>query len=220
MVVARLREVSHTVADRVLFDRLSLEVAAGESVAVMGPSGTGKTTLLSVLLGLVRPESGLVEVAGRDLSSMGASARARHRAGHVGMVFQFGELLPELSAMENVMLAAMLAGRRRGPSRDDARKLLAALGIEDVGVPAGAMSGGERQRVAIARAVINRPRLVLADEPTGALDAANRDHVAELLHALPRQWSCGVVVVTHDEKVAWGADRVVAFAAGRLAGVS
>ncbi|WP_349816403.1 ABC transporter ATP-binding protein [Streptomyces sp. MRC013] len=214
----RLQDVSHTVADRVLFDGLSLHVMAGESVAVMGPSGSGKTTLLSVLLGLIKPRNGLVEVAGMDLSSMGTSARARHRASHVGMVFQFGELLPELTAMENVMLAAMLAGRKRRRSQNGARQLLDDLGIKHPDEPVGTMSGGERQRVAIARAVVNRPSLVLADEPTGALDAANRDHVAELLHALPGQWGCGVVVVTHDESVARRADRVLTFSRGRLWG--
>ncbi|MEU4128317.1 ABC transporter ATP-binding protein [Streptomyces wuyuanensis] len=200
-----------------LLSGIDLTVAEGESVALMGPSGSGKSTLLSCALGLIRPDRGSVEVAGRDVVPLRSGAVARHRARHVGMVFQFGELLPELSAVENVMLAAMLGGARRSRSLNAAEELLHELGISDSSVATGSLSGGERQRVAIARALVNRPSLVLADEPTGALDDANRDRVSRLLYSLPSRWGCGLLVVTHDQDVASGATHVARILDGKIA---
>ncbi|MER5807867.1 ATP-binding cassette domain-containing protein [Streptomyces sp. NPDC002033] len=209
----------YAVDDRTLFDGLDLRLPVGESLAVMGPSGSGKSTLISCALGLVTPR-GAVRVAGADITRMKRRELARHRGAHTGVVFQFGELLPELTPVENVALAGLLAGAARRDVYDGAAKLLAELGVPGAERPTGTLSGGERQRTAVARALINRPALLLADEPTGALDEANRDAVADLLFQLPGRWGCGLLVVTHDEQVARRADRVLHLADGRLRAAS
>lgn len=213
--VLRVRGLSHAVGERRLFESLDLEVQAGESVVVMGPSGSGKSTLLSCILGLIRPDTGAVEVADTDVTALRGSALARHRSRHIGMVFQFGELLPELSPLDNVALAALLAG----VPRYDAYRQAGAL-LDELDVPAAAssehMSGGERQRTAVARALINSPALLLADEPTGALDTETRDRVADLLFSMPARHHCGLLVVTHDGDIAQRADRTLALADGAL----
>ncbi|MEU7283397.1 ABC transporter ATP-binding protein [Streptomyces sp. NPDC045431] len=215
--VLRLRGVRYDLPDRPLLTGVDLTIADGESVALMGPSGSGKSTLLSCVLGLVRPDDGVVEVAGTDTTRLRQAAAARHRARNIGMVFQFGELLPELTPLENVMLAAMLAGTGRAQALPRATELLGELGIAADSTATGALSGGERQRVAIARALVNRPPLVLADEPTGALDSENRDAVGRLLYGVPTRWGCALLVVTHDQELAGGADRLVRIADGAIA---
>ncbi|MEU8461723.1 ATP-binding cassette domain-containing protein [Streptomyces sp. NPDC029003] len=205
----------YAIDDRTLFDGLDLRLPVGGSLAVMGPSGSGKSTLISCALGLVTPR-GAVRVAGADITRMKRRELARHRGAHTGVVFQFGELLPELTPVENVALAGLLAGAARRDVYDEAAKLLAELGVPGAERPTGTLSGGERQRTAVARALINRPALLLADEPTGALDEANRDSVADLLFQLPGRWGCGLLVVTHDEQVARRADRLLHLADGRL----
>jgi len=207
--------LGYSVGGRELFAGLDLRVPDGESVAVLGPSGCGKSTLLSIVLGLVRPSAGSVLVGGTEVVGLHGNALARLRADRIGMVFQFGELLPELSPVENVVLAGLLARRDRSGLEDRARDLLGELGVPDATTSA-TLSGGERQRVAVARALINEPGLLLADEPTGALDAAARDVVAELLFALPVRYGCGLVVVTHDVATAQRADRVLRLDAGAL----
>jgi lipoprotein-releasing system ATP-binding protein len=207
--------LSYSIGDRVLFDRLDLELAVGESVAILGPSGSGKSTLLSLVLGLLQADSGVVAVDGEDVAALSATARTRLRARTVGMVFQFGELLPELSPEDNVALAAMLAGGDPTGAQDRAAELLERLEVPQAPT-VETLSGGERQRVAVARALINEPRLLLADEPTGALDEANRDKVAELLFDLPARHGCALLVVTHDRSVAFRAGRVLTIAGGAL----
>lgn len=205
----------HSIAGRTLFDGLSLSLRAGESVAVTGPSGSGKSTLLSCVLGLVRPDAGSIRVAGEDTTALRGARLESLRARSIGMVFQFGELLPELSPLDNVLLAALLARSDRHDARRRAQDLL-----DDLGVPGAAtsqeLSGGERQRAAVARALINRPALLLADEPTGALDAETRDRTADVLFALPGQYGCGLLVVTHDPVVAARADRILRLTVGGL----
>ncbi|WP_405854411.1 ABC transporter ATP-binding protein [Streptomyces sp. NBC_00090] len=202
--------------DRTLLDDVELRVNPGESAAVTGPSGSGKSTLLNCVLGLIRPDAGRISVAGTDLGGLSSRALARHRRDSMGMVFQFGELLPELTPLENVALAALLAGVKRSSAFDRAGELLEQLGVPAEGTPTADLSGGERQRAAVARALVNRPTLLLADEPTGSLDARNRENVAELLFSLPSRWGCGVLLVTHDETVAARADRRYALTEGRL----
>ncbi|MFJ5676623.1 ABC transporter ATP-binding protein [Streptomyces sp. NPDC093097] len=205
--VLNISGLHYAIADRVLLTGLDLQVGVGESAAVVGPSGSGKSTLLGCILGLIRPSQGRVEVVGEDVVRMRQRALERHRSRHMGVVFQFGELLPELTPVENVALAALLGGAPTEESYERAEGLLHDLGVPYDGVPTGQLSGGERQRTAVARALINQPKILLADEPTGALDHATRDAVSELLFDVPRRWGCALVVVTHDAEVAERADR-------------
>ncbi len=198
---------------------VSLGFDRGEFVAVMGPSGSGKSTLLNMVAGLDRPTSGRVLVDGRDLGRAGEAELARYRRSRVGFVFQFFNLLGSLTVLENVMVAAQLAGRSStAAARQRARELLAQLGIADQAARYPArLSGGQQQRVAIARALVNRPLMLLADEPTGALDSRSGEQVMELLVELNRSGQT-VLLVTHDAKLAARyAGRVVSLVDGRVA---
>jgi ABC-type lipoprotein export system ATPase subunit len=166
----------------------------------MGPSGSGKTTLLHVLAGLITPDSGDVEVAGLDLVSASARARARHRRERVSMVFQFGELLPELNVAENVSLPLRLIGER--PDGRRVQDALDAVGLRDPGAWPAQLSGGETQRAAVARALVTRPAVLLCDEPTGSLDAASSEQVVRLLLESAHQSAATLIVSTHDPAVA------------------
>ncbi|MDR0627557.1 MAG: ATP-binding cassette domain-containing protein [Bifidobacteriaceae bacterium] len=193
---------------------LDLAVSVGESVSVMGPSGCGKTTLLNCVLGLVRPSAGDIWVSGKPVTGASKRSVSRIRSGLIGVVFQHGELIGELGGLQNVAVAAMLAGRDRRTAVAAADALMTQFGL-DIGGPAvDSLSGGERQRVALARALVNEPMLILADEPTASLDAANRAVVAECLFATTRQRRCGLLVVTHDRTVAQMADRQVTLEQG------
>jgi putative ABC transport system ATP-binding protein len=194
---------------------VSLTVEEGEFTAIMGPSGSGKSTLLNLVAGLDRPSSGSVMVGGTDLASLGEAGLARFRRDRIGFVFQFFHLLPNLTVLENVLIPAQLKGRESAES--PARKLLAQLGIEDLAdrYPAR-LSGGQQQRVAIARALINQPALLLADEPTGALDTKSGDQVMELLAEVHRRGQT-IILVTHDAKLATRhTARVVSMMDGRI----
>ena len=194
---------------------VSLTVEEGEFTAVMGPSGSGKSTLLNLIAGLDRPTSGSVTVGGSDLGRMGEAALARFRRDHIGFVFQFFHLLPNLTVLENVLIPAQLRSRTSAEARG--RGLLEQLGIAEVAnrYPAK-LSGGQQQRVAIARALINQPSLLLADEPTGALDTRSGDQVMELLMALHRQGQT-ILLVTHDAKLATRyAARVISVLDGKI----
>jgi putative ABC transport system ATP-binding protein len=183
-------------------DDISLTIAPGEAVAVMGPSGSGKSTLLNLVGGLDRPTSGAVTVAGQRIDQLGETGTARFRRTQVGMIFQFFNLLEDLTVLDNVMLPAQLGGMRRARARTRARELLAALGIErHANAYPARLSGGERQRVAIARALVNRPALLLADEPTGALDTTTGDQIGRLLLDLNASGQT-LVLVTHDPALA------------------
>lgn len=183
-------------------DDVSLAIAAGETVAVMGPSGSGKSTLLNLIAGLDKPTSGEVTVAGQRIDRLGEAALARFRARHVGVIFQFFNLLDDLTALDNVLLPAQLAGMSRRKAKARATDLLGDMGLwkhrDDY--PAR-MSGGQRQRIAIARALVNTPELLLADEPTGALDTATGQEIADLLRELGDGGQT-IVLVTHDPRLA------------------
>jgi putative ABC transport system ATP-binding protein len=197
---------------------LSLDVAAGEVVAVMGPSGSGKSTLLNLIAGLDRPTAGTVTVAGRRIDKLSESGLARFRARHVGIIFQFFNLLDDLTVADNVLLPAQLAGASRRTARARAAELLERMGIERHrdDYPAR-LSGGQRQRVAIARALVNSPELLLADEPTGALDTATGLAIGRLLHQLNADGQT-LVLVTHDPVLADRyAARTIQLLDGRLA---
>jgi putative ABC transport system ATP-binding protein len=197
---------------------VTLNVAAGEALAVMGPSGSGKSTLLNLIAGLDRATSGTVRVDGSDLNDLSEAALARFRRTRVGMIFQFFNLLDSLTALDNVMLPAQLNGAVGQAARRRAEELLTRLGIDALrnAYPA-TMSGGERQRVAIARALVNKPLLLLADEPTGALDTHTGDGVLEILVDLNRGGQA-MVLVTHDPRLASRVtSRAVQIVDGRIA---
>jgi putative ABC transport system ATP-binding protein len=197
-------------------DGVSLDVAPGEAVAVMGPSGSGKSTLLNLIAGLDRPTSGTVTVAGERVDKLSETGLARFRRRRIGMVFQFFNLLDDLTVEDNVLLPAQLAGLRRGQARARAGELLAALRIEQHrNAYPGRLSGGERQRVAIARALVNRPELLLADEPTGALDTATGKEIGGLLLDLNRSGQSLVLVTHNTDLAARYASRVVRLVDGR-----
>ena len=181
---------------------LSMGVAGGEVVAIMGPSGSGKSTLLNLIAGLDRPSAGTVTVAGRRIDTLGEGALARFRARHIGIIFQFFNLLDDLTVEDNVLLPAQLAGASRRKAQARAGELLARMGIEEHrnAYPAR-MSGGQRQRVAIARALVNSPAVLLADEPTGALDSATGQEIGALLREL-NEGGQTLVLVTHDPDLA------------------
>ena len=193
-----------------------LEVTVGEFVAVMGPSGCGKSTLLNVIAGLDRPDEGDVSVAGLDLTTMDGNALAVMRRSHVGIVFQFFNLLESMTVLDNVVMPALIAGIKRKPAEARARDLLDLLGLGDKAKQAPAtLSGGQRQRLAIARALANEPTLVLADEPTGALDSEGGNEVLELFRRLHAGGQT-ILLVTHDHAVADAAQRVVRMKDGRV----
>ncbi|MEV0681978.1 ABC transporter ATP-binding protein [Actinosynnema sp. NPDC050436] len=180
----------------------SLTVRPGEAVAVLGPSGSGKSTLLNLIAGLDRPDGGTVTVDGVRVDRLGEAAAARYRRARIGMVFQFFNLLDDLTVADNVALPAQLAGTSRAQARRRSAELLAALGVDRHAESyPGRLSGGERQRVAVARALVNRPALLLADEPTGALDSASGEEVSALLAGLNAEGQT-LVVVTHDLELA------------------
>jgi putative ABC transport system ATP-binding protein len=198
-------------------DRVSLDLAPGESVAVMGPSGSGKSTLLNLVAGLDRPSAGTVTVAGERIDTLSETGLARFRGRRIGMIFQFFNLLDDLTVADNVLLPAQLAGMPRARARARVGQLLEALRIERHGdaYPAR-LSGGERQRVAIARALVNQPDLLLADEPTGALDTATGEEICELLLDLVRSGQSMLLVTHNPDLAARCASRAIQLVDGRL----
>jgi len=203
-------------SDLVILRDIELAVMPGEAVAIVGASGSGKSTLLALLAGLDTPTSGTVELDGANLFELDEDARAELRGRAVGFVFQSFQLLPSLTALENVMLPLELAGRDDAES--GAREILAHVGLaERLHHYPKHLSGGEQQRVALARAFVVRPKLLLADEPTGSLDAESGEAVIALLFQLNRESGTTLVLVTHDEQLAQRCTRTVRLAAGRIA---
>lgn len=201
-----------------ILHELDIEVHAGEAVAIVGPSGSGKSTLLGILAGLDTPTAGSVSLLHQSLSSLNEDARARLRAGQVGFVFQSFQLLPGLTALENVMLPLELLGDEQAGSR--ARAMLEKVGLQHrSGHQPLQLSGGEQQRVALARAFVSEPALLFADEPTGNLDSETGEKVVELMFTLTRQQGSAVVLVTHDDRLAQRCDRLLRMVDGRLEGV-
>lgn len=187
---------------RPALNNVSLRIPAGEITGIMGPSGSGKSTLLNVVAGLDRVTSGTVRVAGQDLTHLSEGSLSRYRRSTVGLIFQFFNLLNTLTALENVLLPAQLGGTRRSAALERARDLLRQLDIEEQADQyPPRLSGGQRQRVAIARALVNRPTLLLADEPTGALDTRSGEGVIDLLRDLNRAGQT-IVLITHDARLA------------------
>lgn len=196
---------------------VSISVAPGELVAVMGPSGCGKSTMLHLASALEDPDAGQVLVGGRDLSTLSATGRASLRRTDVGIIFQRLNLVPSLTAVENVMLPLELEGVAAKAARERARDALASVGIDQqVDRFPDDFSGGQQQRIAVARAVAGERKIILADEPTGALDTLTGDAVIELIADLPARTGCAVVLVTHEPRYSSWADRVVFMRDGRI----
>ncbi|MFD6802165.1 ABC transporter ATP-binding protein [Streptomyces cyaneofuscatus] len=197
-------------------DGASFSVHPGEVVAVMGPSGSGKSTLLHCLAGIITPDSGTITYAGRELSAMSDAERSALRRSDFGFVFQFGQLVPELTCVENVALPLRLDGVKRKAAERTAREWMERLEVGDVGAKRpGEVSGGQGQRVAVARALAASPKVIFADEPTGALDSLNGERVMELLTEAARSSNVAVVLVTHEARVAAYSDRDVTVRDGR-----
>lgn len=198
---------------------VSLDVAAGEVVSIVGASGAGKTTLLQIIGTLSRPDSGRVEIDGRDVSALGDKALSQFRNEHIGFVFQFHHLLAEFSAFENVCIPGLIGRRPRAEVERRAAELLGMMGLTARrDHKPGQLSGGEQQRVAIARALVNSPAVLLADEPSGNLDSHNRDEIHRLFFYLRERLGQTVVIVTHDENLAAMADRKITMSDGLILG--
>jgi putative ABC transport system ATP-binding protein len=205
-----LTGVQHAYRRTVALRGVDLAVAAGEVVAVSGPSGCGKSTLLHIASGLLVAQAGQVSLLGHDLTRLDGNSRARLRRREVGVVLQFGQLVPELTALDNVALPLLLDGAERAGARRLAQDWLARCGADDVtGTVPPEMSGGEAQRVAVARALVTGPRVVFADEPTGSLDSIGGKQLLALLLDAVRERGASLVLVTHDNTVAAKADREV-----------
>ena len=208
-MILEVRDLSLSVPGRRLLDKVDLTISAGECVAVMGPSGAGKTSLLNCVSGINTPDNGVVVVGGVELSRLPVAKRSAFRLRRVGVVFQFGELLPELTARQNVALPSRLTGMGREEAEELASAWLDRFGLADqMDSHPDSMSGGEQQRVGLARALAHRPALLLADEPTGMLDEQNTRQVVELMVEAARELGTAVLVATHDSTVALAADRV------------
>lgn len=215
--VARLEDVVYSYGHGEALRGVDLTLHAGDRTALMGPSGCGKSTLLHVLAGVLPASSGTVEVLGHDLAALPERDRDRLRRKRVGMVFQYGDLVSELTLRENVMLPLRLLGRGRREVRGRARELLDRLGVADVADRrAGEVSGGQAQRAAVARALVHEPALVLADEPTGSLDTVSSEVVLEALCDVVADLGTTLLVVTHDNRVAAYLDHLLTMRDGRV----
>lgn len=201
-----------------VLDGVSLDIGRGEIVAVTGPSGAGKTTMLQIVGSLERADSGSVSYEGTRLETLGEKALARFRNVNIGFIFQFHQLLPEFTLLENVEMPALIGGRSRADARRRSMELIEYLGLGDRTThKPSQLSGGERQRAAVARALVNNPRVVLADEPTGSLDSRNRAELHRLFFDLRRDMGHTFVIVTHDENLAADADRIIRLTDGHIA---
>ena len=197
---------------------VSLTVNKGEIVAIIGKSGAGKTTLLQIIGTLDRPDSGSVSIGGTDVLNLKENALAEFRNKHIGFIFQFHQLLPEFTALENVMMPALIHRDDQREARERAERLLADLGLEQrMSHKPNELSGGEKQRVAAARAMMMNPDVILADEPSGSLDEANKRELHNLLRQMRSQFGQTIVIVTHDKELAAISDRIIELKDGRVA---
>lgn len=213
-IVRRFREGDSTLQ---VLSGVNLKIRAGERLAIIGASGSGKTTLLQIMGGLDEPTEGGISVGGHSMAQISETEKGQLRNKYLGFVYQFHHLLPEFSAEENVAMPLLIRGLRRADALQDARELLDRVGLaERLDHKPGELSGGERQRAAVARALINRPALVLADEPTGNLDAGNGAQVLSLMLDLNRELATSLVIVTHDQSIAAQMDRILVLEEGRL----
>lgn len=200
---------------------ISLDIVPGEIVSIVGPSGAGKTTLLQIIGSLDRPNSGQVKYDNIDIFSLKDAQLARFRNENIGFVFQFHQLLPEFTLLENVAMPALIGGVKQSDAYKRAKELIAYLGLKDRENHRPAeLSGGERQRAAVARALINKPKVVLADEPSGSLDSKNRQELHKLFFDLRRDMNQTFVIVTHDESLAADCDRIIKMRDGQIVDIT
>lgn len=198
---------------------IDLRIEKGEIVSIVGPSGAGKTTLLQILGTLDKPDSGSVVVDGIETSTLSTNKLSEFRNTHLGFVFQFHQLLPEFTAIENIMIPAYIAGMKPKEARSRAEELLAFMGLSDRAThKPNELSGGEKQRVAVARALMNNPTVILADEPSGSLDSKNKEELHKLFFELRDKFGQTFVIVTHDETLATLTDRTIHLKDGRIVG--
>lgn len=211
-----LRNITKSFGSLQVLKGIDLDIAQGEVVSIVGPSGAGKTTLLQIMGTLDRADSGSIIINGTDISSLKNQALARFRNQHIGFVFQFHQLLPEFTALENITIPALIAGRSQREARQRAEELLDFMGLSDRAAHKPAeLSGGEKQRVAVARALVNRPAVILADEPSGSLDSANKAELHALFFRLRDEMGQTFVIVTHDEELAKTTDRTIQMKDGK-----
>jgi len=197
---------------------IDLHIDKGEVVSIVGPSGAGKTTLLQIIGTLDRPDTGTVRVDSFDVTKLTQKQLSDFRNRHLGFVFQFHQLLPEFTALENIMIPAYIAGRNTKEAKEQADELMRFMGVADrAHHKPSELSGGEKQRVAVARALINRPAVVLADEPSGSLDTKNKQELHQLFFDLRKEYGQTFVIVTHDEELATLTDRTIHMKDGLLA---
>ena len=189
---------------------IDLHINKGEIVSIVGPSGAGKTTLLQIIGTLDKPDSGSIGIDGIDVSNLSKAKLSDFRNRHLGFVFQFHQLLPEFTALENIMIPAFIAGTSQSEAKERAMELLKFMGLEDrAGHKPNELSGGEKQRVAVARALVNKPAVILADEPSGSLDSKNKAELHQLFFDLRDKFGQTFVIVTHDESLAATTDRTI-----------
>ena len=207
--------------DLKVLDGVSVSIDNAEVVAIVGASGAGKTTLLQILGTLDRPQQGQVTYDGVDVLAMRERDLARFRNEHIGFVFQFHQLLPEFTMLENVAIPALIGGKKRADAYRRATELLEFMGLADrLDHKPSQLSGGECQRVAVARALVNKPRVILADEPSGSLDTANKRDLHQLFFKIRDEFGSTFVIVTHDEELAAGTDRIIHLKDGKIVGKS
>ncbi len=206
----RLRDITKSFGSLQVLKGIDLDIAQGEIVSIVGPSGAGKTTLLQIMGTLDKPDTGTVEIEGTDVSHMSQARLSKFRNQKIGFVFQFHQLLPEFTALENIMIPAFIGGMGKRDARRRAEELLSFMGLSDRAQhKPNELSGGEKQRVAVARALVNAPAVVMADEPSGSLDTKNREELHQLFFDLRKQFGQTFVIVTHDESLAALTDRTI-----------
>ena len=213
-----LRNIHKSFGTLEVLKGIDLDIQAHEVVSIVGPSGAGKTTLLQIMGTLYKPDAGTVEIAGENVLRLSGNKLAHFRCEHIGFVFQFHQLLPEFSALENVMIPGMIARRNQAENKRRAMELLDFLGLADrAGHKPAQLSGGEKQRTAVARALMNRPDIILADEPSGSLDSHNKEELHKLFFKLRDEMGQTFAIVTHDETLASLTDRTIHLIDGLVA---
>ena len=206
----QIENITKSFGDLQVLKGVNLSIGKGEVVSIVGPSGAGKTTLLQIVGTLDKPDAGSIRFNGEELTRLGSKRLAAFRNKHIGFVFQFHQLLPEFTALENIVIPALVAGRKRKEAEAEALELLNVLGLsERANHKPAELSGGENQRVAVARALINHPDVVLADEPSGSLDSHNKEELHKLFFELRDRLGQTFIIVTHDERLASYTDRTI-----------